>query len=194
MYFKCSKSPAELVYGQALKIPGEFFVDTPLTDPANPSNFVDRLCMIDRVKPSLNPRYDGPFRVVKRLRKGYLNGKNDTVSIDRLKPAFGILTVSSGETGRKRSKNAKQNAGQQQNNVQTVPAPSPPPLTRTFSDIVANNNIPNASANNYNNANEDLFSTAQLLQIFTNAIHDIRKCRTKLDQIQVITNLLSHVL
>ncbi|KAG4079634.1 hypothetical protein HA402_010414 [Bradysia odoriphaga] len=129
-------SPAELVYGQALKIPGEFFVDTPLTDPANPSNFVDRLRMqmrsvkpvetsvhrqvhaqipkelstcshvfvrIDRVKPSLNPRYDGPFRVVKRLRKGYLldmNGRNDTVSIDRLKPAFSILAVSSGETGR----------------------------------------------------------------------------------------------
>ncbi|KAG4079200.1 hypothetical protein HA402_015856 [Bradysia odoriphaga] len=129
-------SLAELVYGQALKIPGEFFVDTPLTDPANPSNFVDRLRMqmrsvkpvetsahrqvhaqvpkelstcshvfvrIDRVKPSLNPRYDGPFRVVKRLRKGYLldmNGRNDTVSIDRLKPAFSILAVSSGETGR----------------------------------------------------------------------------------------------
>lgn len=124
-------SPAELVYGQTLKIPGEFFVDTPLTDPLDSSNFVDRLrkhmrtvkpvepvvarqvqenipkalstcshvfVRIDRVKPSLHPRYDGPFRVVRRLRKGYvlhINGKNDTVSIDRLKPAFGILSIAS---------------------------------------------------------------------------------------------------
>jgi len=35
--------PAELVYGQALKIPGEYFVDTPLSDPVDPSNFVDKL-------------------------------------------------------------------------------------------------------------------------------------------------------
>lgn len=38
---KCS--PAELVYGQTLKIPGEFFFDTPLSDPVDPTNFVDRL-------------------------------------------------------------------------------------------------------------------------------------------------------
>lgn len=132
-------SPAELVYGQTLKVPGEFFVDTPLSDPVDPSNFVDRLrkqmrsikpvepsvnrevqeyipkalstcthvfVRIDRVKPSLHPRYDGPFEVVKRLRKGYIlniNGKNDTVSIDRLKPAFGILSISSREKVVKKS-------------------------------------------------------------------------------------------
>lgn len=38
---KCS--PAELVYGQTLKIPGEFFVDVPLSDPVDSSNCVDRL-------------------------------------------------------------------------------------------------------------------------------------------------------
>jgi len=131
-------SPAELVYGQTLKIPGEFFVDTPLSDPLNPSDFVDKLRIqmrslkpvappvrrdvqthipkdlstcshvfirVDKVKPSLHPRYDGPFRVVKRLRKGYVlnvNGKNDTVSIDRLKPAFGILSMSTNSEAKER--------------------------------------------------------------------------------------------
>lgn len=126
-------SPAELVYGQTLKIPGEIFVDTPLSDPIDTSNFVDRLrehmrnlkpvepivarqvqeyvpkalstcthvfVRIDRVKPSLHHRYDGPFEIVKRLRKGFVlnvNGKNDTVSIDRLKPAFGILSMAKNE-------------------------------------------------------------------------------------------------
>lgn len=132
-------SPAELVYGQALKIPGEFFVDTQLSSPVDSSNFVDRLrkhmrsikpvepsvrrddptyipkalsdcthvfVRVDKVKPSLHPRYNGPFEVVKRLRKGYvinINGKNDTVSIDRLKPAFGILSVSSDRKIKKKS-------------------------------------------------------------------------------------------
>ena len=131
-------SPAELVYGQTLKIPGEFFVDTPLSDPLDSSNFVDQLrkrmrnikpvepavsrqvqdyipkaldtcthvfVRIDKVKPSLHPRYDGPFEVIKRLRKGFVlnvNGKNDTVSIDRLKPAFGILSVSKDSSMKKK--------------------------------------------------------------------------------------------
>jgi hypothetical protein len=45
----------------------------------------------DAVKPSLTPPYDGPFKVIKRLKKSYilnLNGREDTVSIDRLKLAI----------------------------------------------------------------------------------------------------------
>lgn len=53
---KCS--PAELVYGQTLKIPGEFFVDTPLIDTVDSSSFVDRLRkqmrIVKPVEPSVN--------------------------------------------------------------------------------------------------------------------------------------------
>ena len=45
----------------------------------------------DAVKRSLQPPYDGPFQVLKRTPKHYtakVNGQQQTVSIDRLKPAF----------------------------------------------------------------------------------------------------------
>lgn len=126
---KCS--PSELVYGQTLKIPGEFFVNTPLSEPVNPCNFVDRLrnkmqtifptntrsnnsnnvyvpksldtcshvfVRIDKVKPTLHPAYEGPYKVIRRLRKCLvleMKGKPKTISIDRVKPAFGILAVAS---------------------------------------------------------------------------------------------------
>lgn len=48
--------------------------------------------------------------------------------------------------------------------------------------------------NKNNNTDEDLFSTTELFKIFTNAIQDIKNCRTKLDQIQVMANLINHVL
>ena len=44
----------------------------------------------DAVKRPLQPPYDGPYKVVKRTDKHFtlsINGRNDTVSIDRLKPA-----------------------------------------------------------------------------------------------------------
>ena len=45
---------------------------------------------VDRPKLGLRPPYEGPFKVLKRLRKCYVidlnNGKTSTVSIDRLKP------------------------------------------------------------------------------------------------------------
>ena len=44
----------------------------------------------DIVRKPLQPPYDGPFLVVKRMDKHYpvdINGQKDTVSIDRIKPA-----------------------------------------------------------------------------------------------------------
>ena len=43
----------------------------------------------DAVRRPLQPPYDGPYRVIKRTDKHFtidINGRNDTVSIDRLKP------------------------------------------------------------------------------------------------------------
>ena len=45
----------------------------------------------DRVHTSLQPPYDGPFKVVKRSEKFYtldINGHKDTVSLDHLKLAY----------------------------------------------------------------------------------------------------------
>lgn len=120
-------SPADLVYGQALRIPGELFVDDSRKEHISQPNFVERLrefmrqpkpidtriqkqdktyvpklltdcpfvfVRVDKVKPPLKQPYEGPFKVEKRFRKHYvinINGKNSSISIDRLKPAFGIF-------------------------------------------------------------------------------------------------------
>ena len=47
----------------------------------------------DRVQNSLEPKYDGPFKVINRDKKYFTllrNGQNDVVSVDRLKPFYHI--------------------------------------------------------------------------------------------------------
>ena len=44
----------------------------------------------DAVRKPLQPPYDGPYPVIKRMNKHFtndINGRHDTVSVDRLKPA-----------------------------------------------------------------------------------------------------------
>ncbi|GBL71775.1 hypothetical protein AVEN_191328-1 [Araneus ventricosus] len=117
---------AQMVYGQAIRLPGEFFqkpksiLDTDsfakelqkqmqllkLLDTRRHHSrkiFVHKnlhtcthvFIRIDRVRKSLEPPYDGPFPVVKRHDK-YLTvtikGKDINISIDRLKPAYLLLT------------------------------------------------------------------------------------------------------
>ena len=51
---------------------------------------------IDRVREGVEPPYEGPYNVVKRLRKFFVierNGKQMSVSIDRLKPAYQLNRV-----------------------------------------------------------------------------------------------------
>lgn len=46
---------------------------------------------VDKVKPGLSPPYEGPYRVIRRFRKYFvieIKGKNNSVSIDRIKPAI----------------------------------------------------------------------------------------------------------
>ena len=45
----------------------------------------------DGIRKPLQPTYDGPYRVIERAEKFFTidyNGRNDTVSLDRLKPAY----------------------------------------------------------------------------------------------------------
>lgn len=122
---KCT--PAEMVYGQNIKLPGDLFIDTPLTDNHSQSDFINKLrermrnikstntkvpnnskiyiprsldtcshvfVRVDKIKPSLHPCYEGPYMVCRRFRKYFvveIKGKNTSISIDRLKPAYGIL-------------------------------------------------------------------------------------------------------
>nr|XP_054761215.1 uncharacterized protein LOC129267593 [Lytechinus pictus] len=122
-------TPAELVYGTTLKVPGQLLAPTTPDSFSNPGDYVHRLrnymidinpartrsqtttshvppdlqdcshvfIRCDAVRPSLQPQYDGPYRVVSRTPKFFIldvKGKNDSVSVDRLKVAHLPSTTS----------------------------------------------------------------------------------------------------
>lgn len=126
-------APAEMLYGQTLRVPGEFIIDSQ-PDNNDQHNFIERLrtymsklrsiqprlsnnedCFIpknldkcthvfvriDRVRTGLTPPYEGPYEIVRRFRKYFvlsIKDKNVSISIDRIKPAFGILSKDSNKT------------------------------------------------------------------------------------------------
>ena len=119
-------SPAELTYGETLRLPGEIIAShvsketitdrhdflqalhktmTSLT-PTTPRRLRDQCTHVpddllqgervfvrrDSVKAPLARPYDDPFQVLGRMPKYFnieRNGKSDTVSLDRLNPAYG---------------------------------------------------------------------------------------------------------
>lgn len=84
---------------------------------------------------------------------------------------------------RKQNSSSGANANRNNNKIY-IDAPAPAPLTQSYSSIVSKQNI---EVNNVqeddadNNSSENLFSTAELFQIFTKAIGQFRNCKTKLD-------------
>lgn len=102
-----------------IRLPGEFFSSSDSSAPIDPSDYLSRLkkhmqqirpapprsadrpshvseallsCTHghDAVRKPLQPPYDGPYKVLKRMDKHFMidiNGRKDTVSLDRLKPA-----------------------------------------------------------------------------------------------------------
>uniref|UniRef100_A0A2H1X147 SFRICE_030921 n=1 Tax=Spodoptera frugiperda TaxID=7108 RepID=A0A2H1X147_SPOFR len=116
-------SAAELVYGQPLRLPGEFF-DPQADETIDTTDYLSRLrSLVRQLRPSpaarhnkynkffifkdlptsshvflrdctaggFKPAYSGPHKVIERGDKVYkivVNGKQVTVSIDRIKPAF----------------------------------------------------------------------------------------------------------
>ena len=125
-------TPAELVYGEALSLPGQFLTPKDDFTVTDISEYATRLrsCMAkltpkptswhstspffvprdlhtcshvflrrDHVRASLEPPYDGPFKVLQRHPKYFkieVRGKTTTVTIDRLKPVY--ESKDSGET------------------------------------------------------------------------------------------------
>lgn len=117
-------SSAELLYGTALRLPGELLASTTPVNHTKPQDFSTALTTamsalqpspprvpghnksfvsqdlrdcthvftrVDAVKKPLQSPYSGPYPVIRRLRKTITinrNGKPDTVSIDRVKPAY----------------------------------------------------------------------------------------------------------
>ena len=119
-----NKTPAEYVYGTALKLPGEFFGSE--TKDIDPTTIVGKLqadlrqlqpapirhntnnqifihphlhacshvfIRHDGIKKPLQAPYKGPYKVIKRQEKYFtvlINEQSKNISLDRLKPAFGI--------------------------------------------------------------------------------------------------------
>lgn len=117
-------SPAEMLFGATLRVPGDFFFDSdPNSDPnvlfihnhrkamlamrpiptshhTKPNLFVHKdlynsshvFLRLDDVAPPLRPPYSGPHEVIEVLDDRRfvinINGTTDTVSVERLKPAF----------------------------------------------------------------------------------------------------------
>lgn len=114
--------PAEMIYGENLRIPAETFVSDSNSELSDPNNFVYDLkqrfknfraiptrvssgssyipktlddcshvfVRVDQIKKSLEAPYEGPFKVIRKLRKQFViekNGKTESISLDRLKPA-----------------------------------------------------------------------------------------------------------
>ncbi|UYV82047.1 hypothetical protein LAZ67_21000580 [Cordylochernes scorpioides] len=87
-------SLTQMVYGKTIKLPGEFF-DAPKIS-TTPETFLHKLqkqmeSLKPKVRKSLEPAYEGPFKVTSRTDKYFsieIKGKEINVSIDRLKPAY----------------------------------------------------------------------------------------------------------
>lgn len=113
---------AQLLYGKTLRIPGKYFDNIDMSaDPkffveplrtfmqnlsVHTSHHYKKKCFVhkdlytcshvfltdDSVKRPLEPPYNGPFRILRRISDRVfeieIEGKQSTVSVDRLKPAF----------------------------------------------------------------------------------------------------------
>ncbi|XP_065213391.1 uncharacterized protein LOC135840687 isoform X1 [Planococcus citri] len=117
-------SPAEALFGQSLRLPGEFFETHTTTSTLPLPAYIDQLktwfkefrpcpaehktsrsffvhkdlntctkvyIRVDKARKPLDCVYEGPYPVIQRHNKYFIldvNGKQNTVSIDRLKPAY----------------------------------------------------------------------------------------------------------
>ncbi|UYV80737.1 hypothetical protein LAZ67_19001569 [Cordylochernes scorpioides] len=79
-------SIAQVVYGNNIRLPSEFFVE--------PDSYLTQE-ETDRVEKALEPPYEGPFQVRRGKEKYFIikiKNKEVSVSIDRLKPAYLLNT------------------------------------------------------------------------------------------------------
>lgn len=141
-------SAAELVYGEPLRLPGQFLAPTGQQNPDDITDFATRLRLhmsklapkptawhrqgsfylpkdlattshvfmrLDHVRKPLDPPYSGPHKVLERRSKHFkldVSGKETTVSVDRLKPAYMLTNtettpLSTSSEGEKRTRSGR---------------------------------------------------------------------------------------
>ncbi|XP_066981109.1 uncharacterized protein [Macrobrachium rosenbergii] len=96
-------SPAEKLYGETLADPREFFLLTALT-PSSQDYCAYVFIRVDAHCPPLTRPYRGPHRVIRLAAKAYLldiHGREDWVTINRLKPTFLLDNEVCEEAGRR---------------------------------------------------------------------------------------------
>ncbi|CAB0031129.1 unnamed protein product [Trichogramma brassicae] len=137
-------SPAEMVFGTALRIPGELVIKQEATSPRLPSSswhcgthatqavrFQDLstceyvMRRLDTIKKPLDPPYSGPHRVVRRVDdRTYIvdiNGSEKALSTDQLKPAYYETSDEASQT------EERQAAQPSEPTVASEPTPPPDP-------------------------------------------------------------------
>ena len=156
-------SPAELVYGSALHLPGEFLAPPEAVSPVPSTSFVDRLrrviavnrpppavhhhplgprpsipssladvshvfVRVDAVRRPLTRPYAGPYEVLSRTPKTFVLSKAGapwTVSVDRLKPAWGLDSRSATTPFSSARTRPDTSAPPSSDSVDSPPAPTP---------------------------------------------------------------------
>lgn len=117
-------------------------------------------------------------------------------------------TMSSVREKNKRSSKKNTNTNNTQATHGIVDAPAPAPLTSTYaqttvtrsdnqSNTTTSSSNTSASNSNFNthsnaNTNSNLWTLAQVTQLLFSSINQLKQCKTKMDQLVVITNLLQH--
>lgn len=148
-------------------------------------------CPLNNLSKDSTPVYKCSYCVSKNLQS--INHRANDASCPGRK-AYIDAREKASQRQRNNNNNNQPTSGQRKNHLSFTPAPNPPPLIRSFKDVVINSTVEETEiTNRTGDVNNDLFTTAELLKIFMKSAEELRNCKSKLDQIQVITNLLSHV-
>lgn len=89
------------------------------------------------------------------------------------------------------------NGAQNNNQHRFILAPKPPPLTQSFANVTQENHNTHPSSNSNWSTQADthcdnLWSFEEISNLLLSSIDQLNKCNTKLDQLKVIANLLTH--
>lgn len=98
------------------------------------------------------------------------------------------------------TQNVNNKTDNQNNRYVRAPQPTPPPTTsRTYAEAVSQGNTRTANKQQDTNWNvtsqqneSNIWSLAEVTQLLLNSINELQQCKSKLDQLKVIANLLKN--
>lgn len=116
-----------------------------------------------------------------------------------------LATVDKARNKNKQQSKPNKNNGASQSshsssNGQYVKAPTPPPLTQSFAAATATatpsqsnqQQTPSTSTESNQHTDNNLWSFNEVAHLLVNSINELKKCKSKLDQLLVIANLLNN--